>query len=76
MLADAFLRTPRKNGVYFVAAAQDGLVFRLRLWKSARLIHRTEHAARGLSVPADETPALVAQRGEKHSEIMITEPQK
>jgi Tol biopolymer transport system component/DNA-binding winged helix-turn-helix (wHTH) protein len=78
VLADAFLWTPGKNGIYFVAADKPKTIsyFDFATGTARDLFTAPNVASDGLSVPNDEKSVLVTLQGEKHSEIMLAEPQK
>jgi hypothetical protein len=78
VLADPFLWTVGKNGIYFVAADKPKTIsyFDFTTGASRDLFTAPSVAADGLSVPRDEKSVLVTLQGEKHSEIMLAEPQK
>jgi Tol biopolymer transport system component/DNA-binding winged helix-turn-helix (wHTH) protein len=78
VLADPFLWTVGKNGVYFVAANKPKAVsyFDFATGKISDLHTGDKVLADGMSVSSDEKSLFVAQQGERHSEIMLARPQK
>jgi hypothetical protein len=78
VLADAFLWTPGKNGIYFVAADKPKTIsyFDFPTGAARDLFTAPNVATDGLSVPNDEKSVLVTLQGEKHSEIMLAEAKK
>ena len=78
MLADPFLWTPGKNGIYFVAAdkPKTASYFDFATGKVRDLFTAPNIFAGGISVSSNEKSVLVGQQRERHSEIMLAKPKK
>jgi Tol biopolymer transport system component/DNA-binding winged helix-turn-helix (wHTH) protein len=76
VLAELFLWAPGKNGIYFVPANKPKTVsyFDFATKKARDLFTTGKPMTDGMSVSMDEKSLIVAQQGEKHSEIMLATP--
>ncbi len=78
VLAEPFLWVPGRNGIYFVAANKPKTVsyFDFITGNVRDLFTTDKPVTDGMSVSSDEKLLIVAQQGEKHSEIMLAQPKK
>src|SRR5580704_11985350 len=76
VLAEPFLWVPGRNGIYFVAANKPKTVsyFDFITGNVRDLFTTDKPVTDGMSVSSDEKLLIVAQQGEKHSEIMLAQP--